>query len=79
MHHVITLEGVERKGHAAQQQRARESALRLGCDVEGLEVLHVADFQRTGRMYRVDLQTRTLAEIPVPTRKPVRKDRGSGL
>jgi hypothetical protein len=60
--------------------------LRLGCHVEGLEVLHVADFHPTGKTYRVDLQTRALAETPVTLRKPVAPDRrlssdssGSGL
>jgi hypothetical protein len=88
MHHLVTLEGAERRTRAEQQQRARETALRLGCHVGGLEVLHVADFQPAGKTYRVDLQSQALAETPVTPRKPVapQKDRrsssdwsGSGL
>jgi hypothetical protein len=77
MHYVITLEGAERRTREEQQQSARESALRLGCNVEGLAVLHVVDFQPTDKTYRVDLQTRALVEMPVTPRKPVipRKDR----
>jgi hypothetical protein len=88
MHHFIVLEGAERRTREEQQRSARESALRLGCNVEGLEVLHVADFQPTGKTYRVDLEARALVETPVTPRKPVkpRKDgrlpsdwSGSGL
>src|SRR5262249_56277984 len=69
MHHVIMLEGAERRTRQEQQQSARESALRLGCNVEGLEVLHVVGFQPTGKTYQVDLQTRALVETPVTPRK----------
>jgi hypothetical protein len=88
MHHVITLDGAERRTRDEHQQSARESALRLGCNIEDLEVLHVADFQPTGKTYRVDLGSRALVETPVTPRKPVtpRRDRclssdwaGSGL
>ena len=76
VHHVITLEGAQRRNPAEQQRRAEESALRLGVPVENLEVLHVADFRRTGKMYRVDPKTRTLAETPMTARKSIAPHRG---
>ena len=88
MHHIIALEGAERRTREEHQESAREAALRLGCDIEGLEMLHVTDFQPTGKTYRVDLRSRALVETPVTPRKPVtaRRDRslssdwsGSGL
>src|SRR5438105_3944133 len=71
MHHVIALEGAEHRTREEHQQSAREAAVRLGCNVEGLEMLHVADFQPTGKTYRVDLGSRALVETPVTPRKPV--------
>jgi hypothetical protein len=82
MHYAIAMEGAERRTREEQQQSARESALLLGCDVEGLAVLHVVDFQPTGKTYRVDLQTRALVETPVTPRKNRRLPSdwsGSGL
>jgi hypothetical protein len=66
LHHVIALEGSKRRPREEQEQSAIESARRLGCNVDGLEVLHVADFQVTGSTHRVDLRTKALIEEPAP-------------
>jgi hypothetical protein len=77
MHHVIALEGAKRRTRDEQQQSAIEAARRLGCNVDGLEVLHVPDFQPKGRTYRVDPRTKTLVEQPVPSREEDRLPPGS--
>jgi hypothetical protein len=69
MHYSIDLAGAKRRTPEEQQQSARESAQRLGCNIDGLEMLHVTDFQPSANAYRVDLQTRTLVETASPRRK----------
>lgn len=69
MHYAIELEGAEPRTPEQQQQSARESAQHLGCNIDGLEVLHVADFEPSAMTYRVDLQTRTLIERASPQQK----------
>src|SRR4051812_8309895 len=68
MHHAVTLEGARRQPPEAQEANAREAARRLGCDVDGLAALHVADFYSTGQPYRVDSERRTLVEAPAAQR-----------
>lgn len=70
MHHVITLEGAERRPREEQERSARDSADRLGCrGVYGLEVLHVPDFDPGDKTYSVDPEKRTLVEVSAPSRR----------
>lgn len=69
MHYSIELEGSEPRTPEDQQQSARESAQRLGCNSDSLEMLHVADFQPSGKTYRVDLQNRVLIETTSPAHR----------
>jgi len=79
MHHVITFEGVKRQNSKEQERNAMESARRLGCGVDGLNVLHVRDFRPTGKAFRVDLEKQELVEAPLPLRKDGRHVSGAGL
>jgi hypothetical protein len=54
MHYAIELAGAKRRAPEEQQQSARESAQRLGCNIDGLEMLHLTDFEPSAKAYRVD-------------------------
>lgn len=79
MHHAITFAGAERQTRERQYRSAREAALRLGCDLAGLEMLHITDFQPSSSAHRVDLQSRMLVRTPVASRKPTVSDPNSRL
>ena len=64
MHHAITFEGAEmRRDRETQCRRALESVRQLGLELEGLEVLHVPDFEPSDKIYRVDLKTGSLVGV----------------
>lgn len=63
MHHIVTFAGAERQNYEEQQQRAIESAQCLGCNVDELRMLHVPNFQPSGKAYKVDLQRQMLVEV----------------
>ena len=66
MHHAVTFEGAEkRRDREAHQKIALETAKQFGHSTEGLDMLYVADFEPTNKVYRVDLKSRTLVGEPV--------------
>jgi hypothetical protein len=69
MHHTMTLEGAQRRAPEEQEASARDAARRLGCDVGGLEALHVENLSPAGQQYAVDLSNRTLVEVPLSQRR----------
>ena len=79
MHHVITFEGAKRRNVKEQERNAMESARRLGCGVDGLNVLHVPNFQPTSKAFQVDLEKQVLIEAPLMLRKDGRQVSGAGL
>src|SRR6188472_1337551 len=69
MHHVVTFEGITAQDREAQRQNALDLARKFGHKVVDLQVLHVPNFQPTGKAYRVDLAKKALIAMPFPKRK----------
>ena len=65
MHHSITFEGAEkRRDPETQCLRALEAARHLAHDTDGMEVLHVPDFEPSDQVYTVDPKSRKLVGVP---------------